>query len=137
MGHMGALTLAWRSHRLQREYCPLDNVIAREQDYLNHSKGEYNILPTAGSSLGYQPSEETRKKMSEAARNRTTGTAAANAARSKAVEVKNIETGETVSYASQSQAARELGVSEGAIRKCLKSKKLLNQIWQISNKLSD
>ena len=34
------------------EYCDLDNVIEREQYYINLLKPEYNILDTAGSSLG-------------------------------------------------------------------------------------
>jgi group I intron endonuclease len=48
------------------EYCDRDSVIAREQYYLDHLKGEYNISPTAGSRLGSCASEETRKKMREA-----------------------------------------------------------------------
>ena len=51
-----------------------------------------------------------------------TSQAAANAARSKAVLVKNIETGETVEYVSQSAAARALGVGPTSINSCLKRK---------------
>ena len=51
------------------------------------------------------------------------GAAAGAAACSKAVLVKNIETGETVSYVSQSQAARELGVSIKTVTNYIKSGK--------------
>ena len=46
------------------EYCDKDNNIEREQYYLDLLKPNYNILQTAGSSLGYKHSEEARKKMS-------------------------------------------------------------------------
>jgi hypothetical protein len=44
------------------------------------------------------------------------------------VIVTNIETGNTVEYASQSQAARELGVSTGSIHNYKKSGKPLKGI---------
>lgn len=45
------------------EFCNKDEVLAREQYYLDLLKPEYNILTTAGSSLGYKHSEETKVKM--------------------------------------------------------------------------
>ena len=122
------------------EYCPQEQCLAREQHYLDTlEQHEYNILKTAGSPLGHKHSEAARQKMSEAClayytenpEARTVAIAAANAARSKAVFVTNIETNETVSYVSQNAAARELKVSRAAIQKCLKSKNLLRQIYRI------
>ena len=43
----------------------------REQYYMDLLKPEYNILKTAGSSLGYQHLEEAKKKISEAKKNMT------------------------------------------------------------------
>lgn len=48
------------------EYCEPENVVSREQYYLDQLKPEYNILLNAGSSLGNKHSEETLTKMSEA-----------------------------------------------------------------------
>lgn len=48
------------------EYSEPENLIEREQYYLDTLSPEYNILPTAGSSLGYRHSKETRKKISRA-----------------------------------------------------------------------
>jgi group I intron endonuclease len=48
------------------EYCEPSNCIDREQYYLDLLKPEYNILKTAGSSLGYQHLEEAKKRISEA-----------------------------------------------------------------------
>jgi len=41
-------------------------LIECEQHYLDTSSPEYNIAPTAGSSIGVRHNEETRRKMSEA-----------------------------------------------------------------------
>ena len=48
------------------EYCEPENVLAREQQYLNHIKSEYNILRIAGSWFGHKHTEESLAKMSEA-----------------------------------------------------------------------
>ena len=45
------------------EYCDRDKVIEREQYYIDLLKPEYNILQTAGSSLGFKYSEDTKAKM--------------------------------------------------------------------------
>lgn len=42
------------------EYCEPQNVIAREQYYLDLLQPEYNILKIAGSCLGYKHTEEAR-----------------------------------------------------------------------------
>ena len=44
------------------EYCDPKELLAREQFYLDKFKPEYNILTTAGSSLGFKHSEETLLK---------------------------------------------------------------------------
>ena len=46
------------------EYCEPNNVVTREQYYLDILKPEYNILFTAGSSLGYKHTKEALEKMS-------------------------------------------------------------------------
>lgn len=64
------------------ETCEIENLISKEQHYIDELKPEYNICRTAGSTLGFKPSseqilkaslkrkgkkrsEETRKKMSD------------------------------------------------------------------------
>jgi len=44
------------------EYCPVENLLQREQYYLDLLKPKYNILTTAGSSLGYKHTKETIAK---------------------------------------------------------------------------
>lgn len=40
-------------------------LLSREQFWIDNLKPEYNILPVAGSSLGYRHTEETKKKISQ------------------------------------------------------------------------
>lgn len=47
------------------EYCDKENVISREQHYLDLLSPEYNILTEARSSLGYKHTEETLAKFQE------------------------------------------------------------------------
>ncbi len=47
------------------EYCSKDEIIKREQYFLNKIKPEYNILQKAGSSLGFKHKLETIKKLKE------------------------------------------------------------------------
>ena len=46
------------------EYCLPEDVIKREQYYMDILQPEYNILRVAGSSFGYKHSDEARSKMS-------------------------------------------------------------------------
>lgn len=68
------------------EYCTVENLIEREQHYLNLRLPEYNILQVAGSSFGFKHSDktfelfrnrliskDTRKLLSLAATGRTLG----------------------------------------------------------------
>jgi len=45
------------------EYCEVENVLAREQYYLDTNKPEYNILKVAGNSAGFVHSEESKGLM--------------------------------------------------------------------------
>jgi group I intron endonuclease len=48
------------------EYCSVENLIQREQYFIDIMEPEYNILKTAGSRLGSNHSEESRAKISAA-----------------------------------------------------------------------
>lgn len=54
------------------EYCTAENVISREQYYIDLLKPEYNNLKTAGSRLGRKHTNESREKMSIKAQGRIT-----------------------------------------------------------------
>ncbi len=55
------------------ELSTLDNLIILEQFYIDLLSPEYNILPTAGSNLGYVTSQETKHKLSLALRGKKKG----------------------------------------------------------------
>jgi group I intron endonuclease len=52
------------------EYCEPDNVVTREQHYLDLLKPEYNILKIAGSLKGFRHSEATKELMKIARKDR-------------------------------------------------------------------
>lgn len=52
------------------EICLEDELITREQFYIDTIKPKYNICKTAGSQLGYKHSEETKQKMSKSKKGR-------------------------------------------------------------------
>jgi group I intron endonuclease len=62
--HKAVLNYGYSAFRLEiLEYCNFDLLIEREQYYIELLKPEYNILPIAGSSLGFKHSSVTLEKM--------------------------------------------------------------------------
>lgn len=115
------------------EYCEKEELITREQYYIDKLSPSYNILKIAGSSLGFTHSEKTKsimsinntkekhpffgKKHSEISRaNRILNS-------KTALAVDSIDTinGEVKSFRSNSEAARFFNISEWSIRSYKKS----------------
>jgi group I intron endonuclease len=62
--HRALLGYGYESFSLHiLEYCKLEDLIKREQYYLDTLRPEYNICKTAGSTLGKLHTEETRVKI--------------------------------------------------------------------------
>jgi len=104
------------------EYCNLSVTITREQHYIDLLKPQYNILPTAGSRLGYKHSEETLVKLKDRkysfehkqlSRNRILQI---NKLKGISVEVFNMQTGKTEVYSSIRKAAEAIGCVHRTIR---------------------
>jgi group I intron endonuclease len=55
------------------EYCEPEKCLEREQYFLDLIKPEYNILKTAGSSLGRQHTEGTKAKIAAALKGKNAG----------------------------------------------------------------
>ena len=96
------------------EYCEPSKCIEREQYYLDLLKPKYNILPAAGSSLGFKHSPETKKRIRENLLGRQRPEGAGSP--SVQIEVLDLETGTKTVYPSMSEAERALGVSSGSVR---------------------
>jgi len=75
----GFLSNAWHKYGEDNfifsvvEYVESDQLIIKEQHYIDFYKSYdnkigYNLVPNAGSNLGWKPSEETKKKMSKSAK---------------------------------------------------------------------
>ena len=61
--HKALLNYGYSKFRLEiLEFCKKDEVLAKEQYYLDLIKPEYNILKKAGSPLGFKHSKETIAK---------------------------------------------------------------------------
>lgn len=86
-------------------------------------KPEYNILLVAGSRLGSKLSEETKAKISTAAKGNINATGGKGRKRAEGaespsvpIEVLNQETGLKAIYSSMSELGKALGVPAGSIR---------------------
>lgn len=90
------------------EYCAVENIRAREQYYLDTLKPEYNILLTAGSSLGFKHSEEGLEKL-------RAHLAKLNAEKGFKVEVFDTKTNTTFVYDSAIKAAKAIGCDKTTI----------------------
>ena len=72
--HSVSLQRAWNKYGadkfkfIQLIICSKENLITYEQDFIDWYKPEYNIAPKAGSQLGFKMSDESKKKLSEAAK---------------------------------------------------------------------
>lgn len=148
------LVYGYSSFKLEiLEYCEPEINIEREQYYLDLLKPEYNILKTAGSSLGHKHSEETKEKIKAAALNRSEEALiklrehllklnsspeqlehlaklnsspeqkARIAKLATAVVVTELVSEVSVEYESLRQAARELKTHPETLRRCIKAQK--------------
>jgi len=52
------------------EFCPPEKCVEQEQFWMNLVKPEYNISPTAGSTLGVKQTDETKRKQGNLSRER-------------------------------------------------------------------
>lgn len=136
------------------EYCNKEELICREQYYIDLLKPEYNLTKVAGSCFGYKHTKETRAKMSAALTGRTLsaehkaniGTANAgrifstehrnklSVSKGTAVEVTDIKTGSVVEYTSLNKAAKALGIHIETLRRCVLAKKVFNGTYLITKK---
>lgn len=119
------------------EYCSKDNVIDREQYYLDIYRPKYNILKTAGSSLGYLHTETTLSKLKsrkvsedtiEEMKNRVqTEQTRDNIRKAIGILVKvfDITKEEIALYSSKKEASLNLQISDQTIGRYIKSGKLL------------
>ena len=112
------------------EYCNKDEVLVKEQYYLDLLEPEYNILRVAGSPVGYLHTEEAKIKM----RGRRTMTSEhlikikehilkINTKRAIPIEVLYTEKGTKLQYDSARSAARGLNCNDKTIKNYLKTKK--------------
>ena len=97
------------------EYCLPDEILKREQYYIDNLKPSYNILKIAGSSLGLKHSEETKQILSEKSTGRrhseeTLRKISDNNFKSKNVIIKDIKTGLDTKFSTITKASEFMGI---------------------------
>ena len=86
------------------EYCGIEELLEREQYYLDNLTLQYNTVKKAGSTLGYKHTPESITKMrdfelsDEVKARKALSTANATASRRIAVIVENIQTNEKLEF---------------------------------------
>lgn len=106
------------------EYCSLENLLVREQYYIDTLKPEYNILSLAGNSRGYIHTEASKELMSLGRKGwEYTPDELANfsseSVRNKSTVLTNSVTGETLTYPSMKSAAEFLDTTATTLRNYL------------------
>jgi hypothetical protein len=112
------------------EFSGKEDVLSREQFFIDSLNPELNILKVAGCTSGFKPTVETRTKLSQAALGRihTLETRAKIAESQKnnknnpglPLSIKDLTTNITTEYVNMTQAATELGFSRTTISMGLK-----------------
>lgn len=119
------------------EYCSSEDVLRREQYYLDLIKPQYNIAKIAGSTLGYKHSQESIEKMrniilsDEVRERKTLATVNASEANRLPISVKNIITNEITMYLSLTEAGKALGVSRSAVSQALLHNRLIKKTYKL------
>jgi hypothetical protein len=122
------------------EYCNYEDLLKKEQYYLDILKPEYNIVEIAGSTLGYKHSEESLKKMrnfilsDEVLAKKKLATKNATIARSIPIIVKIIKTNEISEYVSLSAASNAIGVTKSAISQALINNTIIKKTYILERK---
>lgn len=124
------------------EYCTSENVIEREQYYLDKIQPEYNIVEKAGSTIGYKHTEDSLAKMrnfvlSDEVKKRKAGsTANASAANRVPIVVENLKTNEVLEYNSMTEASKVLGVHKNSVGQAISNNRLIKKTYRVTKKKS-
>jgi hypothetical protein len=119
------------------EYCNKDNVLSREQYYMDLTKPEYNIVKTAGSTLGYKHTSESLAKMrafvlsDEVKERKILAAIKAGAANRIGVLVENTLTNEATEYESMTEAGKALGVHRDVVAYAAKKDRLIKKTYRV------
>lgn len=116
------------------EYCTKENVLEREQYYMDLLEPIYNIVAKAGSTLGYKHTEASKVKMKNLplsdellqVKLQSVARKAGMANRVKVV-IANIKTLVCEEYLSMTEAGKALGVHRNNISDALKNKRVIQK----------
>lgn len=123
--HQALLKHGYENFHLEiLEYCTSDELIKREQYFIDLLEPEYNILKIAYSLEGFKHSKESIAIQK----------AKAILDRGVAVWVWNRETGEKLVFPTQYEAGEYLGISSTWVRNAIRRGNIIKNIYLLSNK---
>ena len=111
------------------EFCNPEEVVKREQYYMDAINPEYNVLKTAYSSLGYKHTEASLEKINK-------NLAKLNTNKYVPVKVTNLETNISQEYVSLTEAAKSLNTNKTTLKKYILSSKPFKGIYKLESSLS-
>lgn len=115
------------------EYTDINNVLDKEQYYMDLYKPQYNIVQKAGSTLGYKHTQKSLDKMrefilsDEVRARKALSTKNATASRSMSIVVENIKTKVKQEYSSLTEAGSALGISKSTVSQALINDRLIKK----------
>lgn len=122
------------------EFCDTEELLKREQYYLDSLKPQYNIVEIAGSTLGYKHTPESLQKMrdfvlsDEVRERKMLATANATASRRIPIIVEDIETNEKWEYISIAEAGKALGISRAAVSQAILNNRQIKKKYSVKRK---
>lgn len=122
------------------EFCDTEELLKREQYYLDSLKPQYNIVEIAGSTLGYKHTPESLQKMrdfvlsDEVRERKMLATANATASRRIPIIVEDIETNEEWEYISIAEAGKALGISRAAVSQAILNNRQIKKKYSVKRK---
>lgn len=125
------------------EYCEQGEVLEKEQYYLDRLKPSYNIVQTAGSTLGYKHTLESLAKMrnfvlsDEVKERKTKAAIKAGKANRVPILVENVLTNEITEHVSMTEAGKALGVHRNAIVYAVAKNGLVKKTYRVKKKKID
>lgn len=123
------------------EFCGTEELLGREQHYLDNLNPQYNIAEIAGSTLGYKHTEESLAKMrdfvlsDEVLERKRQATVNATAAIRIPIVVEDTKTNTKTEYISLVEAGNALGVSRAAVSQALANNRMLKKRYILTRKI--
>ncbi len=114
------------------EYCDLENIVEREQYWMDILKPEFNIMPRAGSHFGFKLSDESKEKIRQAKLGKK-ASGETKQKMSKAHKGRKITWGDKISKAQRNpsdEKRRKMSEAQKGKKHSEETKKNMSEAWK-------